>query len=108
MAVKDRYDARDPGTAAWLSLNDVPFLGVRFNERGQGNWVFDNTAPYSDAAWQLALQWRYQAEGDREALTGYLPEFLRAYQRMTAAVREARRGASGTGTEEYDYDRRSA
>lgn len=101
MSVKEVYDARDPQTAAWLLINKVPYLGATLNYHNKVYWRFSNREPYSDAAWQLALQWRYEAEGDREALTGYLPEFMRAYREMTHAASEAR--ANGTNANSYEY-----
>ncbi len=106
MAVKDTYDARDPQTAAWLLLNKVPFLGASVNYNNKVNWTFSNLEPFNDAAWQLALQWRYEEPGDRGALTSYLPDFVRAYKQMTQAASEAR--AYPSGTEESGYGRRSA
>lgn len=91
MGHKPIFDARDPWTASYLSIMDVPFIGATLDTRYGNNkivWTFDNS---DDAAWMLANEWRQE-----ENATVNGPALMRAYREMSRVAAEARAAHGGT------------
>lgn len=80
---KPTYEARDPWTASYLFVMDVPCLAVYISPAGKARWVFDNTD--GDAAWRHSAEWR-----DETLATVNGPALMRAYREMSRRAAEAR------------------
>ena len=81
------WEARDPWSASYLYLMDVPLHLVYVNRDGKVRWLFE---AQGDRAYRYAMEWRHE-----ENATVNGPAMMRAYREISRRASDARAHLQG-------------